>query len=145
MKQTAIIFALLFALLFQSGCATAYVIRNAKEKVAMRKAQGLPEVARENAIRAIQLDNGAAIGIDVSNLEGIKEAGWKAALAAILDAGFVYGARELVKDINDKISETSKTTENNTENITINCPCQNVDIDFNSNGSRNINLTIKEN
>jgi len=51
---------------------------------------GVAEIGE--AIRAVQVDNGAGIGVDVSNLAALTEHPWRQLGAAIVDAGLIYGA-----------------------------------------------------
>ena len=88
-----------------SGCFSAATYKDSQRKIAYRRA-----VARgdEAAIRAVKLgDNGAGIGVDITRLDTVTEQPWSQFLAALADAGILYGLYEGVVAIEDRLDENN--------------------------------------
>jgi len=105
-------------ILLSSGCASYMVYKNSEEKVALRKASVMPN--KEEAIMAVRLDGGAGVGIDVSNLEALKEQPILQFLAAVVDAGVILGAKDIIEGLNETPQGVNVTLTDSTGNtITI--------------------------
>lgn len=99
MKMVSIICLLLAVLMIGSGCASYYVLDGSRDIRARRLAV---ESNNEDAIRALDMGGEAvAFGIDVSNMEALKERPWLQAGAAILDAAILYAGVRGVQMLND--------------------------------------------
>lgn len=96
-----------------TGCLSNGVLQESKKKIALKKA-----ISSDNqpAIRAIKLgDDGIGLGIDVGNLEALKEQLFKQIGAAIGDALIVwagYEAANQIKGLNDNNSSGISITIN---------------------------------
>ena len=72
------------------------------------------------AIRAVQIDDGMGIGIDVTNWEAIKEQPFMQAIAAILDAGIIIGSKEAIDKMSKQGQPSINMNLNNSNNDQIN-------------------------
>ena len=99
MKRLIALTVLLSYVALAGGCCSYMVMEGSKKRVALRKAT----IAGDQvAIKAIRLgSDGVGIGIDVTNLEALKERPLLQIGAAILDAGIVYGMYEGLAAIDD--------------------------------------------
>lgn len=134
------IWLIIVLLLFQCSCASVYVLKEARREVARQKAMDLPPERREEVFRAIDIDDGIGVGIEVSNLEALQESGWKSFMAALLDAGFAYGAKELLSDLTNGNKDDGEDPKPITININNG---QDVDVNVDSGGT-DVNITVQK-
>jgi len=80
-------------------------------------------VSEEVCIRAVQLDNGAGIGVDVSNLDALTEHPWRQLGAALLDVGTAaaaaVGGQALMQASNSDDDSSSQTAGRDTIQATV--------------------------
>ena len=87
----------LFIAFSSSGCFSSMVYKDSRRKVALRKAI---ITNNQQAINAIKLgDDGVGIGINVLNMEALREQPFKQLGAAVLDALMVWGGYEGIKSL----------------------------------------------
>ena len=74
-KVVLVVISALILSFVSTGCLSQKVYDGSRQRVAMRKAGEIRDVEkRDRAIRAVRLgDNGAGIGLDITNLEALKE------------------------------------------------------------------------
>lgn len=99
----------LLLMAYGTGCASYLVLEQSKKRVSYKRA-----VARgdEAAIKAINMGEGTVgVGIDVTNLEALKEQPLLQLGAAVLDALMIYGSYEGINSLgnNDKKQDDGNT------------------------------------
>lgn len=105
-------------MLFANGCVSHMVMEGSRKQIAMQRAVISGDDA---AIKAIRLgDNGAGIGIDISNLDAILERPLLQIGAALTDAALIYAAREIVDAIEEGLEDDSGKEDIVKNNIQIN-------------------------
>jgi hypothetical protein len=87
------------------------VYNKSQQKVALRKANAKGD---EKAIRALQIGEGAGVGIDVSNWEALSEQPLLQLGAALLDAAMIYGGYKGVESLNNDNDNDKKGDVNTT-------------------------------
>jgi len=90
---------MMFAL---TGCTSLWSLQCSKDEILRNRImasgdQGAIKALRSGVredvcIRAVEIDGGAGIGVDVSNLDALTEHPWRQLGAAVLDAGMAAGA-----------------------------------------------------
>jgi len=117
MKRTIKLVCLLIAIAFlTSGCISAAVRKDSQKKIAYRRAMASGD---EAAIKAVKLgDNGAGIGIDISNLDALTEQPFTQFLAALADAGIIYGLYEGIVAIDNKLDKNDSNLAGTQINVT---------------------------
>ena len=119
-SKVLVMVLVLAGFLMSSGCASYLVYKDSQKKVAYRHA-----VAAKNdvAIKAIELGNGGAgIGIDVTALDSLTEQPFMQFMAAILDAGIIYGGYRGVEAASGSSSgkgDTSTTINGDRNTVTV--------------------------
>lgn len=115
MKRLLIMMTVCIASVFMTSCASYLSIESSRKELAYMQV-----VATKNpeAIKAFAIDGGAAIGIDVGNLDAIRQHPWRQLGAALVDAGVVYGAKAGI----DALSKISKDDNDSTDS-TGSCTC----------------------
>ena len=94
-----------------AGCLSQNVLEGSRQRVALRKANQIENpVKRDRAIKAIDLgDGGVGVGIDVTNMEALKER-WALQLGAALgDAGMIYGGYLLLDELEKELNDSNTT------------------------------------
>lgn len=100
-------------MMYSTGCASYLVMEGSKKKVAYKRTVARGDQA---AIKAFNTGEGTfGIGLDVSNLDALKEQPLLQLGAAFLDAFLIYGSYECVQ----KLTEDDKTTNDNNGNSII--------------------------
>lgn len=99
-----VIGVLLVATMFTSGCLSTVSYRSSVE-----------QLKREPAIKAVEVDGGAGIGIDLLNLDALTLNPTRQVLAAVGDALLLYGTWSLIDEFNSSGSGGS-----NQRNIQVN-------------------------
>ncbi len=99
-----------------TGCASYMVYNKSQEKVAMRKALARGD---DRAIKAVQIGDGAGVGIDVSNWEALSEQPLLQLGAALLDAAMVYGGYKGIESINNDNDKDKQKSDVNTTTVGI--------------------------
>jgi len=105
-KSLMIITLVGFMAISVTGCMSGAVLKESRERVAVRQLEARGDDA---AIRAWRAGDAVGIGIDVSNLEALKEQPWRQAGAALLDAAMAYGAYEGIKALDDELNDSSSS------------------------------------
>jgi len=124
-----------------SGCTSIWSLQCSKDEILRNRImssgdQGAIKALRSGVredvcIRAVELDGGAGIGLDVGNLDALTEHPWRQLGAALLDAGMTYGAylgAQALLDSNDDSEPVNQTVgrdviqvqvdgQNNTVNV----------------------------
>jgi hypothetical protein len=113
MSSQIIVMEILVAamILLSSGCAS-YSSYNASSRE-----------LNSPAIRAVQLDGGAGIGVDIGAIDTLMQHPIRQTLAALLDAGTLYAAIEGIDSLNGSDKEDNTTynaTSGDSVDITIN-------------------------
>ena len=134
-----------------SGCMSLWSYEASKNEIKRervyasgnKKAIGMIEMGGDEdaAIRAIAVDGGAGIAVDVSNWRALSKHPVRQIVAAILDAGMLYGAYRGVEALNneDDDDRTSNTAGRDNNTVTINGKGNEVNI-----GSQNPTTTTSE-
>jgi len=121
MKSLKIMF--IVAIIMLSGCASMYSVHSSRKELG------------EQSIRAVQVEDGVGIGVDISNLDAIKLHPWRQAGCAVVDAFTFYAVYEGINALEEedkkeekepqviKDTDTSRDTiivngDNNTTTIT---------------------------
>lgn len=81
------------------------------------------EVNERRAIRAVQLEDGAGIGVDLLSLDTLGEHPIRQILAAIGDLGVLYGAYQGIQSLtssSSKSSESGNSSDNGGTTVTVN-------------------------
>jgi len=121
-----ILFVAMVGMLFlTNGCASYLSYKASKNEIAQNRiaASGDKDairavnlgVAPVEAIRAIKIDNGVGISVDISNLDALTEHPLRQLGAALLDAALTYGAYQGIQSLNaggDSNVENINTTLN---------------------------------
>ena len=101
MSKTLTAAALAAAMAMQAGCASYMVARGSQERVMQRR-----------AINAHAVDGGAAISVDLLSLDVLTERPGAQVLAALFDAGTIWGGAYLVDKYlinNDRSSKSDSS------------------------------------
>ena len=77
-------------------------------------------VAPRSAIKAVALDNGAGIGVDLFSLDTLEIHPWRQLGAALVDAGTLYGSYMGVKSISGNNNKQETTAINGNGNANVN-------------------------
>jgi len=156
MKKFLLLMIIGSSLLF-SGCVTSYMSYNSSKKEIQSErivASGNEDAIRnlqmgvntDKIISAIQMDRG--IGLKVSIKPGWTEVlsrhGWRQLGAAVVDAGLLYGAYELVDNSHDN---DNRVSNDNSTNVTITGDDNvvNVGDDNDSNGDDDLTINGNDN
>ena len=140
MKRIPIIALIVASLFACTGCTSLWSLQCSKDEILRNRIMASGNAAgmralqlgagEDAAIRAVALDNGAGIGVDVGNLQALTQHPIRQLGAALLDAGMTYGAYlggKALLDANNN-SEPSQTSgrdiiqvnvdgQNNTVNV----------------------------
>lgn len=110
---------ILIALSLQmGGCLSYMAMEHGRKQVALRKAVIKNDQA---AIKAVQLgDNGVGVGIDVTNLEALKENPLLQLGAALGDAAMIYAGYKGVESLNNDGDDDKGDTTVGRDQVTIN-------------------------
>jgi hypothetical protein len=100
--------AMILMVSFMLGCASTYVLNDSKKRIAKKDA-----IIRndEKAIKAIDRNGVAGIGIDISNLRALKEQPLTQLGAAIIDAGMGYGLYRAIESLNITQNDSGTSIE----------------------------------
>jgi len=125
-------------MMYGTGCASYLVMEGSKKRVAYKRTVARGDQA---AIKAFNTGEGTfGIGLDVSNLDALKEQPLLQLGAAIFDALCIYGGYEGIQ----KLTEDDKTTNDKGNTVTVNGNGNEVNIiDGNGNDSNQKDTTTK--
>ena len=149
MKQVLIAVMTVVMAFTLTGCTSLWSLQCSKDEILRNRIlasgdqdaiKALRSGVREDVcIRAVTLDGGAGVGVDVSNLDALTEHPWRQLGAAILDAGMtagaVVGGKALVDSINNS-DESNNTAGRDIVTVNINGKDNDVDV-----GDRTITTT----
>jgi len=104
------------------GCATSMVYEDSKKELIMKKAIANND---QYAIKAVQLNNGVGLGIDLNHWQVLSVQPFKQLGAALLDAGMIYGGYKGIEYLvnrtenNSETHDTQITTTGDNNNVTV--------------------------
>jgi hypothetical protein len=127
---------LVSAMLIMQGCVSQRVLEGSERRVAMRKAQ---ITNNQPAIKALKLgEDTVGLGIDVTNLEALKERPFLQIGAALADALIAWGTYEGIKALEEELNDDDKKAQ-----AEINSSADgNINIDIE--GSENTTIIVNE-
>jgi len=120
-------------MVYSSGCASYMVMESSKKRVSYKRTVAKGDQA---AIKAFNSGEGTyGIGLDITNLDALKEQPLLQVGAAILDALLIYGSYEGIQKITED-DKAAATDDNTGNNVTVNGDRNEVNIiDGNENDS----------
>ena len=114
-----ILVAILISLVFVCGCSMLSY-QDSKREIQMERAYKTLTSGDEAAIKAVKLDGGAGIGIDITKMEALTKHPVRQLGAAVLDAGLLYGAYLGIEEINSSSSSSdAKSVDVSGDNNTV--------------------------
>jgi len=103
MKKISIL--ILLAMIALSAGCSSMVYRDSKREIAIERAM-MVSTNQESAIRAVQLNGGVGIGVNVLAGEAIMRHPVKQFIAAATDAALIYGAYEGIRQLDLSSSDS---------------------------------------
>ena len=131
LKKVSILAGSVLILLVNTGCVTSYLSARASQReIATKRIMASQDknavdalkmgVEPEVAIKAIRMENGAGISIDLFSLDTLTENPVRQIGAAVLDAALIYGGYRLVQNMTQSGNDNKNEVNTSTTTVNVN-------------------------